>query len=176
MNWARKGLDAVAFGRPYTACLIDSVLIRASCVVISFCQDRSSQRRCCSVFKTSTRCASTAGMCIATFVGVGGLALAHPHQPAVGSGSSRQGSCTGRANISYGTTYSARLPGYVVNRLPIHAGRRCAHFAYKLTLTDANGHRAVSTGRLDARGAAAAQIPDSRIGAATVTVSLVIAN
>jgi hypothetical protein len=122
-----------------------------------------------------SRFAEAAGVGLASFVAVSAMAIARGQGATVGAGAPTTSPCSDRAAISYATTYSAKLPGYIVTKVPIRSGPDCAHQRYELIVSDASRHRKVCWGRLDARGAATVIIGDEAIDAASVSVAVVIA-
>jgi hypothetical protein len=119
------------------------------------------------------RLADLAGFGLLILVTAGVLAATGGHEATIAAGTPPLASCSDRAAVSYSTTYSAKLPGYVVTSVPIRSGPACAHDRYEVIVSDAR-HRVVSRGLLDARGAARAAIGDEQIDAATVSVAVVI--
>jgi hypothetical protein len=119
--------------------------------------------------------AKVTGVGLATLAAVTLMAaIAHGRPAAVAAGARPISTCTDRATVSFSTSYSAALPGIVVTRIPIRAGQNCAHSRYELRVSDADRHRVVTRGILDAKGAATAAMTGETIDAATVTVGLII--
>jgi hypothetical protein len=123
---------------------------------------------------TLSRFAEVAGFGLASFVAVSAVAVARGHGVSVAAGAPSISPCSERAAISYSTTYSAKLPGYIVTKVPIRSGPACARQRYELVVSDARRHREVCRGLLDARGAATAAIGDEVIDAASLSVAVVI--
>jgi hypothetical protein len=83
-------------------------------------------------------------------------------------------SCSHAAAIAYVTAFSPRVPGYVVDGVRLTSPAACANHHFELTIQDRFNRRAQARGMLDENGVAVAVVANSRVDAASVSVSLVI--
>jgi len=88
----------------------------------------------------------------------------------LGSGNATVATCNATAQVSYTTSYSSTLPGYIVATAPITSAVGCANMSYRVTLTGAgNASLGEQTGSLDSSGAATPSFTSLNVSAANVT-------
>ena len=86
------------------------------------------------------------------------------------AGNATVASCNASAQVSYTTSYSSTLPGYIVATAPVATAAGCASMSYRVTLTGAsNASLGEVTGTLDGTGAATASFTSLNVSAALVT-------
>lgn len=92
------------------------------------------------------------------------------------AGNASVSTCNAAANVTYTTSYSSSLPGYIVATAPITTAGTCSGMSFKVTLTGASGQLGTDVpGTLDGTGAGTATFTSQGISAALVTgVSVVI--
>jgi hypothetical protein len=92
------------------------------------------------------------------------------------AGNTAVATCNAVAQVSYATTYSSSIPGYVVSTATITTASTCSGMAYKVTLSGSgNTSLGEQTGSLDVNGGATTPAFSPSVNAANVTgVSVVI--
>ncbi len=120
------------------------------------------------------------GVAIIAGITVFGAATAFASSLSVSSksvvaGAGAVNACNTTASVSYNTTYSAGLPGYVVTTVPVTTAATCGGMSYKVTLMNAaNAPLAEKIGSLDSSGNATADFTASSVSVALINGVAVI--
>src|SRR4051794_13149801 len=88
----------------------------------------------------------------------------------LGAGNQTVATCNASALVSYTTSYSAALPGYIVATAPVTTAAGCSGKSYQVTLTGAgNASLGEQVGTLDGSGGATPSFTSLNVSAALVT-------
>jgi len=88
----------------------------------------------------------------------------------LGAGNQTVASCNAGAVVSYTTSYSSTVPGYIVATAPITTAAGCSGMSFRVTLTGSgNSSLGEQTGTLDGAGAGTATFTSLNVSAALVT-------
>ena len=93
------------------------------------------------------------------------------------AGNASVSTCNATAQVTYTTSYSSSLPGYIVATAPITTAAACQNMSFKVTLTGSGNSQLGTdvTGTLDATGVGTANFTSQGLSAASVPgVSVVI--
>lgn len=86
------------------------------------------------------------------------------------AGNAGVSTCNATAQVTYTTSYSSTLPGYIVATAPVTTAVGCAGMSYRVTLTGAgDASLGEQTGSLDGTGAATPNFTSLAVSAASVT-------
>ena len=86
----------------------------------------------------------------------------------LGAGNQTVATCNAGATVSYTTSYSSSVPGYIVATAPVTSAVGCAGMSYKVTLTNGTTSLGEATGTLDGSGNATATFSGT-VSASSVT-------